>query len=459
MARVLIVDDEAGIRSILRTLLAEDQHQCSEASSVQQALAALESQTFDVVLTDQRMPDGDGRMVVLKSQELDPNLPVIMLTAYATVELAVQVMREGTFDVLTKPFEPEHVRAVVRRAAERVRLHRENLLLRDQVKQLSAKGEILGNSPAIEAVRERIARVAPTHATVLITGETGTGKELAARAIHKLSSRSNGSFSALNCAALPESLLESELFGHERGAFTGADRARAGLFESADGGTLLLDEAGEMSLALQAKLLRVLADGQVQRVGSRASKKVDVRLLLATHRDLQQRVKEGLFREDLFYRVAVVPLAMPPLRERLDDLPLLIQYFLQVIARDINIPQRDISAAAIAKLSTYTFPGNIRELRNLLERAAILAQGNRIEPNDFPLPVDARRPSAETPGALPASFDLREFLEQTERHLLERVLRESGDVQAEAARRLCISRSDLNYKMKKYNLSVSSSSR
>src|SRR5688500_1597496 len=360
MARVLLVDDEANMRRILSALLRGDGHVVTEAGGVKYAVAAVTAKPFDLVIPDQKMRDGEGLGVLAAAQDAVPALPVVMLTAYATVELAVESLRRGAFDFLTKPFSPDAVRAVVGRAVERVGLRRENRLLRGEVDRLGFTSELLGPSPAMAAVKERIALVAPTHATVLITGETGTGKELAARAIHRGSARAGGPFLPVNCAAFTETLLDSELFGHERGAFTGADRSQPGWFEAAHGGTLFLDEAGEMSLALQAKLLRVLADRQVVRVGSRAPRSVDVRVVLATHRDLKQRVADGSFREDLYYRVAVVPIEMPPLRQRPEDIPVLVDRFLGEAARELKVPRRPVAPAAMARLQAYLFPGNIR---------------------------------------------------------------------------------------------------
>jgi DNA-binding NtrC family response regulator len=283
-------------------------------------------------------------------------------------------MRRGAFDFITKPFVPEVLLATARRAIEHTRLLRENGRLRETVTRLEGSSEIRGTSAAIRALREKIAKVAPTNATVLITGETGTGKELVARAIHRSSDRASKPLVAFNCAAFTDTLLESELFGHERGAFTGADRAHEGLFEAAHQGTLFLDEAAEMSMAAQAKLLRVLTEGQLMRVGSTKPRQVDVRVIVATHRDLSQRAREGLFREDLYYRLAVVPLAIPPLRERREDLPELCQLFLAQAARDLKVPARRLSPGAVSNLLTYDFPGNIRELRNLIEHACILSK-------------------------------------------------------------------------------------
>ena len=370
MARILIVDDEANLRRVLAALLRGDGHAVTEAGGAGEAIAAIAAAPFDLVITDQKMADGTGLDVLAACHDADPALPVVLLTAFATMDLAVDALRLGAFDFLTKPFSPEAVRAVVVRAVERIGLRRENRLLKGELDRLGATSELLGDSAAMRAVKERIALVAPTNATVLITGETGTGKELAARALHRGSPRAGGPFLAVNCAAFPENLLDSELFGHERGAFTGADRSRPGWFEAGDGGTLFLDEAGEMSLALQAKLLRVLTDRKIVRVGSRSPRAVDVRLVLATHRDLRQRVQEGSFREDLYYRVAVVPVEMPPLRVRPDDIPALVERFLTDAARELKVPRHTLAPAALRKLQQYPFPGNIRELRNLISPPA-----------------------------------------------------------------------------------------
>jgi transcriptional regulator with GAF, ATPase, and Fis domain len=301
-----------------------------------------------------------------------------------------------------------------------------------------------------------IARVAPTNATVLITGETGTGKELVARAIHKSSPRAQKPFIPVNCAAFTETLLESELFGHEKGAFTGADRIRQGLFEAAHEGTLFLDEAGEMSPATQAKLLRVLADGKILRVGSTKPRDVDVRVLVATHRDLEERTRQGTFRQDLYYRLAVVPIALAPLRKRREDIPGLCELLCREVSRELKAPIRRISAAALEKLKRYDFPGNIRELRNLIERALILSVGAEIGPDDFPLGrVDEKTPAGSDGNlhwitSMPETVNLREFLEEAEKGLILRALKSSGGVQAEAGRRLQLSRSDIAYKLAKY---------
>jgi DNA-binding NtrC family response regulator len=452
MSRILVVDDERNMRRILVSNLAQDGHVVDEAAGVAEAAVRLGANRYDAVITDQKMPDGQGLDVLARARETDPSMAVVFLTAFATVELAVESMRLGAFDFITKPFQPDVVRATARRACERSTLLRENDVLKGTVDRLEGSGEIFGGSAEIQAMRQMIARVAPTNATVLITGETGVGKELVARAIHKSSLRAQKPFIAVNCAAFTETLLESELFGHEKGAFTGADRLRLGLFEAAHEGTLFLDEAGEMSATTQAKLLRVLADGKILRVGSTKPREVDVRVLVATHRDLEQRVKEGLFRQDLYYRLAVVPLLVAPLRNRREDIPALCELFCQQISRELKMPVRRIHPAAMDKLKRYDFPGNIRELRNLIERALILSVKAELEPADFP--VNGAREEIDTPSqwisALPESVNLRELLEETERTLILRALKSSGGVQAEAARRLQLSRSDLAYKLGKH---------
>jgi DNA-binding NtrC family response regulator len=459
MGKVLIVDDEPSMRRIVKANLRQDSHTSVEASSPSEAIALLLKENFDVVLTDQKMAGGSGLDVLRAVQENDPTTSVIFLTAVGTVELAVESMRQGAFDFLTKPYVLDVMLATIRRACERTALLRENAVLRTTVRKLQGADEIIGESKSIRVVRELIARVAQANSTVLITGETGTGKELVARAIHRNSPRANRPFIAINCAAVTETLLESELFGHERGAFTGAEKARNGLFEAAHEGTLFLDEVAEMSPAAQAKLLRVLANGEIQRVGSTTPRKVDVRVLAATHRDLQARVHGGQFREDLFYRLAVVPIQLPPLRERKEDIEDLCQMLCARIAREMKVPSKQLSLGAVAKLRSYAFPGNIRELANLLERGLILGRDLELQPEDFPLQPGAA-PSSRSgtevtiellAAQLPEQLDLRETLAKLERSLIERAINSSGGVQAEAARRLGLSRSDLGYKVGKYS--------
>ncbi len=463
MGKILIVDDEPHMRQILTSNLRHAGHEVIEAASVGDARHTLAEFRFDAVVTDQKMGDGEGLDVLTAAHETDCALSVVFLTAFATIELAVESMRRGSFDFITKPFAPEVLLASAGRAVEHTRLLRENGRLRDAVLRLEGSTEITGRSPAIGELREKIARVAPTNVTVLITGETGTGKELAARAVHHSSGRASKPLVAVNCAAFTDTLLESELFGHERGAFTGADRAREGVFEAAHEGTLFLDEAAELSLPAQAKLLRVLTDGQVSRIGSTRPRQVDVRLIVATHRDLKQRVQDALFRDDLYYRLAVVPLEVPPLRERREDIPSLCDLFLKHAARDLMVPLRRISADAMRILLSYDFPGNIRELRNLVERACILSTADEITPENFPVALQPRTAGVAAGGAspispdevaelMPETLDLREFLAALEKAVIQRALRATGGAQAEAARRLGLSRSDVSYKVGKHNI-------
>ena len=471
MGRILVVDDEPNMRRILASHLRQDRHEVMEAIGVDAARSMLSTHDFDVVFTDQRMPDGDGLDVLAAVKDINPTISVVFLTAIATIQLAVESMRQGAFDFLTKPFQAGVVCAAANRAFERTRLLRENELLKGAVVRLEGANEIYGDSAAMQDVREKIARVAPTNATVLITGETGTGKELVARAIHRNSTRANRPFVAVNCAAFTETLLESELFGHEKGSFTGADRMRQGLFEAAHEGTLFLDEAGEMSPAAQAKLLRVLTDGQVVRIGSTKSRSVDVRVLVATHRDLQQRVKEGLFRDDLYYRLAVVPIQIPPVRERREDIRGLCELLSQQVASELKLAPRPLTEEAIENLVHYEFPGNVREMRNLIERAYILSRHEEIGAEHFPVSQgnDGHsagvfttamsqafgRPMAEI---VQTHFDLTGLLESTEKDLILRMLARTGGAQAEAARRMGLSRSALAYKLNKYGIRVTSDS-
>ena len=464
MGRVLIIDDEPNMRRILATNLRKDGHYLLEASGCSEAREHLAREQFDAVLTDQKMPDGSGMEILHAIRESDATTSVVFLTAVGTVQLAVESMREGAFDFLTKPFVADAVRSTVIRACERTALLRENAALKTAVRTLQDSGDLLGSSAEIKAVRALIERVAKTNSTVLITGETGTGKELVAKAIHRNSLRAKRPFIAINCAAVSETLLESELFGHERGAFTGADKARAGLFEAAHEGTLFLDEVAEMSPAAQAKLLRVLADGEMQRVGSTQTRHVDVRVLAATHQNLRECVRRGSFREDLFYRLAVVPIHLPPLRTRREDLGELCRALLERIAFEMKVPFRSLSPAALDRLGGYAFPGNVRELRNLLERALILGQQAQLQPEDFPLmgaateaqPLSGEATAERLAGQLPAKVDLRETIARFEQALIVRALDQAHGVQAEAARRLGLSRSDLGYKLGKYGISAMS---
>jgi DNA-binding NtrC family response regulator len=464
MVRILVVEDEPNMRKLLLMNLRGEGHSIVETDCVREGLAALQSNDFDVILTDQRLPDGEGLEILTALTSSGSPTAVIVLTAYGSVELAVETMRKGAFDFLTKPFSTENLKAVVQRAVRHTFLRRENELLRNAVGNLAGQAEIRGNGAKMTRLKELIARVGPTEATVMISGETGTGKELVARAIHKASGRASKPLISVNCAAFSETLLESELFGHEKGSFTGADRVRFGLFETAHQGTLFLDEAGEMSPAAQAKLLRVLAEGKITRVGSTIARDVNVRVLVATHRNLLKEVEEGRFRQDLYYRLAIVPLTVPPLRERAEDIPELADYLLRQISSELKIGHCWLHPDVLRRLMSYSFPGNIRELRNLLERACILSNQSEIDWIDLPEPTAAQAATSRndsvpsiTALSLPEEFHLRSTLATWERSVIEQMLLKTKGAKAEAARRLGLSKSDLSYKLVKYGIGTPTS--
>jgi two-component system, NtrC family, response regulator HydG len=461
MGRILLVDDEPDTRITLASHLRQDRHEIREAGGLEEARQSLAAHDCDAVLADQRMMGEDGWEVATMVRGADPTISLIFLTTAAKLEMAKESAQHGAFDFLIKPCEATALRTGARRACERTRLLRENLLLKNSVIRLEGGWEIHGQSRAMRQVREQIARVAPTNVPVLITGETGTGKRRLARAIHHASARASRPLVTLNCTAFTEKLLESELFGHEKGAFAGADGRQQGLLQAADEGTLFLDEVGALSPAAQAKLLRLLVDGQSWPMGSTQPRTVDVRVLVATERDLQQRVREGLFLEELLRRLAVVPIHMPPLRERGEDLADLCEIFSQRIATELKLPFRSISPAAIEKMKAYGFRANLRELSNLIERAYMLSGGKEIEAEHLPLArpgvashlaKDSTEPLPDNVRPLPDAFDLSALLAKTEKELIMRVLSATGGTQAEAARRLGLSRSALAYKLNKYGI-------
>jgi two-component system NtrC family response regulator len=455
METILIVDDEKNYLLVLKELLGEEGYEVFTAQSVSEALDIFQEMELDLVITDMRMPGKSGMELLSALKERDPHLPVIMMTAYATVEKAVEAMKKGAYDYVMKPFDNDVLIKTVTKALAMGRIIKENRLLSRELKEKSGPTDLIGNSFPMRQVRELILKVASTKATVLISGESGTGKELVARAIHFNSPRKDKPIVSVNCSALTETLLESELFGHEKGAFTGAVAQRKGRFETADGGTLFLDEIGEMSPSVQVTLLRVLQNREFERVGGNKTIKVDVRVITATNKILAEEIKKGHFRDDLYYRLNVVHIEVPPLRERKEDLPLLVRYFLERFAREMNKKEvPTLTPEVMDALLAYDWPGNIRELENMIERAVILNPGSLIRMEDLPLREIPSEPS-EVPieKLIPPNAKLNEFLDMIEKTMITQALSKSGQVQAQAAELLGITRNLLFYKMKKYKLS------
>jgi two-component system, NtrC family, response regulator len=453
METLLVVDDEKNYLLVLKELLVEEGYEVLTAQSATGALEILAETDPDLVLTDMKMPGMSGLELLERVKQKDPQMPVIMMTAFGTVEKAVEAMRKGTYDYITKPFDNELLKKTVATALTLWRVIKENRFLSAELKAKFGPSDLIGKSPAINQVRELIQKVAGTKATVLVTGESGTGKELVARAIHAQSPRRDKPMISVNCSALAETLLESELFGHERGSFTGATSQRKGRFEIADGGTLFLDEVGEMSLAVQVTLLRVLQNREFERVGGNKTIKVDVRVIAASNRDLKEEVSRGTFREDLYYRLNVVHIEVPPLRERREDLPLLVQHFLEKFAREFNRESLTLGPEALEAVRRYDWPGNIRELENMLERGAILTSGMVIHGEDLPI---GRDESAGRGIALdqiiPPGMKLNEVLEMVERKMITEALAKTNHIQTHAADLLGIDKNVIKYKMKKYGL-------
>ncbi len=445
--RILVVDDERAQRELVAGFLAKHGFDVIQAASGQAALARFKQEPFDLVLTDQKMPDRSGLEVLEGARAITPETAVIIMTAYGTIETAVGAMKAGAADYLTKPLNLDELLHRIHRVRERQHLLSENRELREALAERHRVEGIIGESGAMQEALSLVRRVAPSDATVLIRGESGTGKELIANAIHYASPRAGGPLVKVNCAALSESLLDAELFGHEKGAFTGAIATRKGRFELADGGSLFLDEIGDLPAHMQVKLLRVLQEREFERVGSSRPITVNVRLLAATHRDLEDLVRDGRFREDLYYRVNVVTVTLPPLRERRDDLPLLIDHFVRTFATKNSKPIEGLTREARETLLRYDYPGNVRELENLIERAVVLTRDEVIGIADLPLTLHDPAPE---PAAGPG---LEAAVEGLERRMIREALARAGGVQTRAADLLGISERVLRYKLKKYGLS------
>ncbi len=450
MATVLVVDDEKNYLWMLEELLRAEGYEVITCDKGSDALRALNDITVEVLLTDLRMVEMDGLTVLEKAREISPATSMLLMTAYGTIERAVEAMRRGAYDFVVKPFANEELLRSIAKAVERSALMRENVRLSRAIACEYRFEKLVGQSPTMQALCEKIKRVLHSKSTVLVIGESGSGKELVARAIHFNSPRCGRPFLGVNCGALTTTLAESELFGHERGAFTGANVRHIGLFEQADGGTLFLDEIAELPLDLQAKLLRVLDSQEVRRVGSEKTVRVDVRILAATHRDLKAEVKMGRFREDLFFRLSVVRLDVPPLRERQGDIPLLAESYLQELVREEgSIRGKRFAPVAMELLTRYRWPGNVRELHNAVAHAAVMAQEEEIQPDDFELEEAASGEWLNVlDRVLPSNAPLDATLRSIERHMIARALAQSNSVQAKAAQLLKISRSLFQYKLK-----------
>ena len=452
MTRVLVVDDERKMRRVLQILLERMGLESLAAESAEEALERIEREQVALVLTDLRMPGASGIDLLARVRELDPEVPVVVMTAYGTVETAVDAMKRGAFDYVLKPFDLDAIELVIRKALDMRRYRVENRFLREQVGTPPGLESLVGGSPAMQAVFDLVRRVAPTKAGVLVTGETGTGKELLARAIHDLSPRRERFFVALNCAAIPTELLETELFGHTRGAFTGAERDRTGKFELADGGTLFLDEIGDMAYGMQAKLLRVLQEDVIERVGSNKRIPVDVRVVASTHRDLAAAIRDGRFREDLFYRLNVVRIELPPLRARREDIVPLAVHFLDGFRRDLGKPRLVLTPDAGRALERHDWPGNVRELQNLMERVAVLHDGPEIDAAVFRPVLPAATGEVAEPAPAGEGLLLAPAVEEVERRTILRALSAADDNKSQAARLLGVSERTLWYKLKRYGL-------
>ena len=447
--RILIVDDEAIVADTLSEMLQGWGYETAVATDGREGLAAVEEFYPSVVVSDVYMPNLDGFGLLRGVRDLHPETAVILLTGQGTVEMALRaIQEEGAFHYFEKPIDFSKLRLVVERAVEFANARRENVALRRQLRDRGAFGELVGTSDPMRQIYALIEQVAPSSASVLITGESGTGKELVARTIHNLSPRKNSGFVAINCSAIPETLMESELFGHERGAFTGAATRRLGCFEIANGGTLLLDEISEMPVSLQAKLLRVLEDRKIRRLGATHEVPVDVRVLAATNRDPAEAVEEGSFREDLLYRLNVIAIDLPPLRQRKDDIPLLAQHLIAQLAERHARPARFLSAAATEALESHTWPGNVRELRNIIERAVIICSGETIERHHLaPYPLEQRKHArSEDTVMLPVGTPI----EEVERRMILRTLQKTDNNKTRAAELLQISLKTLHNKLRLY---------
>ncbi len=452
-AHLLVLDDEKNYLLVLEALLLDAGYAVTALSDPEAALAFLDESEVDVIITDMKMPKLSGKDVLSHVKRDYPHIPVLVMTAFGSIESAVDVMKMGAFDYITKPFANDELLLSVQNAAELAKVHRRYRLLHENLEERYGLHQIIGKSKGIRNVLSLVDKAAPTKSNVLISGESGTGKELVARAIHFASPRKDGPFISINCMALNPGVLESELFGHEKGSFTGAVAMRRGRFELASNGTLFLDEIGELSHDMQVKLLRVLQERRFERVGGSEEIEVDIRVVTATNKDLQQEVEKGNFREDLYYRLNVVHIQLPPLRERREDIPLLLAHFVEKMAAESNLPRKAISPEALEYLSGYEWPGNIRQLENVVERCMVMVAGDTITVGDLPPEVkDDESQLKNALDLLPVELNLADTLDKLEAALIRRALARADFVQVKAADLLGISKSLLQYKLRKYSI-------
>lgn len=452
METILIVDDEKNYLVILEALLAPEGYEIITEDNASNALRLIREADLDLVITDMKMPGKNGIEILEEAKNIDPELPVIIMTAYGTIEMAVEAMKKRAYDYITKPFRNEELKLTVKKGLELYRLKKENRLLSEALSDRYKYGNMIGKSRPMLKIYDMIGKVAQSSVSVMITGQSGTGKELIAKAIHYNGPRKNRPFISINCGALTETLLESELFGHERGAFTGAVAMKKGRFELADGGTLFLDELGAMSPSLQVKLLRVLQEMEFERVGGTKTIKVDIKILTASNRKLKEDVARGIFREDLFYRLNVIQIEVPPLKDRLEDIPFLVAHFIEKL-QPSKKRKIELAPEVWKALYGYSWPGNIRELENTIERALVLSSDETITLRDLPDDlVEKKEEKIDLDRIVPRNFTLEEALEQIEGKLILRALKSSNNVQSRAAEMLGISRRVMHYKMKKYEM-------
>ncbi|HVO84546.1 MAG TPA: sigma-54 dependent transcriptional regulator [Syntrophobacteria bacterium] len=450
--RILVIDDEKNMRHMLTVLLKKEGYEVATAGDGKEGLDLAGETYFDVILCDLKMPVMDGMAFLERFQEMKLESTVIVMSAYGTLDTAIEAMKRGAYDYVSKPFKADEILLTLRKAEERERLRRENRRLQQSIQERYGFANMIGRSPAMQEIFGTISKVAEYKTTVLITGESGTGKELIARAIHYHSPRAENPLVTVNCGAIPESLLESELFGHSKGAFTDAIRDKRGLFEEADGGSLFLDEIGELPRSLQVKLLRALQEEEIKRLGDTRPIKVDVRVLAATTKDLAGEVKAGRFRDDLFYRINVLQVTLPPLRERAGDIGLLIQHFVDKTAKRLGLQVDQVNPAVLRALQRYSWPGNVRELENVIERAMVMAGGRTIELDDLPPALQQARVQASPLLPDQDTLSIKEASRRLERELIRRALEKTGGNRTQAARLLEISHPALLYKIKEYGL-------